>query len=79
MFYFYFEPIVGPEFESGSDRWTGECGPELTILTAHMALLFKLGTCDIFLERVLFVGNVPVSPHPIKDVPEQIYTYILSF
>ena len=25
------------------------------------------------------VGNVPVSPHPIKGVPEQIYTYLLSF
>ena len=24
------------------------------------------------------VGNVPVSPHPIKGVPEQIYAYILS-
>jgi len=23
--------------------------------------------------------NVPVSPHPIKGVPEQIYTYLLSF
>ena len=25
------------------------------------------------------VGNVPVSPHPIKGVPEQIYTHLLSF
>ena len=25
------------------------------------------------------VGNVPVSPHSIKGVPEQIYIYILSF
>ena len=25
------------------------------------------------------VGNVSVSPHPIKGVPEKIYTYLLSF
>ena len=25
------------------------------------------------------VGNVPVSHHPIKYVPEQIFTYILFF
>ena len=28
---------------------------------------------------VLIVGNVSVSPHPIKGVPEKIYTYLLSF
>ena len=41
MFYFYFKPIIGPEFESGSDQWTGECGPELTILTAHMVFFLN--------------------------------------
>ena len=25
------------------------------------------------------VGNVPVSPHPIIGIPEQIYTYNLYF
>ena len=50
MFYFYFEPIVGSGVGSESICLTGECSPELAILTAQTTLLFRLGIPDHFLK-----------------------------
>ena len=53
LFYFYFESIVGSGVGSESVCWTGECCPELAILTARMTLLFGLGIRDRFPECLL--------------------------
>ena len=62
LFYFYFEPIAGLEVRSGSICRTGECGPELAILTAWTTLSFGLGIRDRFPE-CLFLSWSNLASH----------------